>query len=264
MRQKTNWFKAGGLGGTDKLHVFCWGRKAAAPASQSTISVWSDADRINEFAVVLWGSWIGVLLFACLLKLLDISWQRDKETVADNFGGFQSVFRLAGRTNASQTSVPKVTELMRPLQTKAFCSSIEQVKSTACQTIELRDAECCQIVSRSSNQTNNNAPLFCFSLDPEHFKQNTTSVPSVPVLYLWWVLQLRRGNRILPRILFFGSGLGEGSVRLSVEAGRKVPFIWDGVLKSLFACHPPRWMFPYSLPLQWLSINNPMIAKLPI
>lgn len=66
---------------------------------------------------------------------------------------------------------------------------------------------------------------------------------------------------LLPRILVFGSGLGEASVHFSVEAGRKVPFIWDGILKSPFASHPPRWMFPYSLPLQWLSINNPIIYK---
>lgn len=45
------------------------------------------------------------------------------------------------------------------------------------------------------------------------------------------------------------------------KQGGKVPFIWDGILKSPFASHPPRWMFPYSLPLQWLSINNPIIYK---
>lgn len=142
-------------------------KRATPTQSQSTLSVWSDAE--NK------------LVCSCSLRrqnraALCLRVYRNNQTSADReikrrwhiIWGVQSDFRLAGRTNASQTSVSKVTELMRPLQTKAFGSPILTTQSTACQTVALIDVKCCQSVSRSSNQTNNNVFFIVFALNPKN------------------------------------------------------------------------------------------------
>lgn len=143
--------------------------------------------------------------------------------------GVQSAFRLAGRTNVSQTSVSKVTELMRPLQTKAFCSPVLQLK--ACQTIQLIDVERCQSVSCFSNQTNNNA-FFCFYFMlflhlTQEDDNKAAAVVSLPLDVLWFVLQLRR-QTVLCTVICFLLTEANPEIICLVRQGAVIvfPFIW--------------------------------------
>lgn len=138
MRPKTNGVKTQGLYKTDKLHALC------------CLQSFFEGAEFGCFGLHV--NWI-----------TQISTDRDGETVTYNLGrggGVHSANLKAGKTNTSQTSVSKVTELMRPLQTNTFCSPISQVKG--CQSGELIDVECYQSVSSSSDQTNTNVILLSF------------------------------------------------------------------------------------------------------
>lgn len=159
--------------------------------------------------------------------------------------GVQSAFRLAGRTNVSQTSVSKVTELMRPLQTKAFCSPVLQLK--ACQTIQLIDVERCQSVSCFSNQTNNNA-FFCFYfilfLHLTQEDDNKAAAVS-PCFFTAWCPLIRPSAEAANCPLhsdLLSSNRGESRDHLSGEAGccHRFPLHLSLDYKTSICISPPR------------------------
>lgn len=159
--------------------------------------------KINEFAVVFEAEF-GCVSFFFFCMFIEKPKHRLTEMTRQwhVIWGVQSVFRLAEGSNAAQTSVSKVTELMRPLQTNPFCVLISQLK--ACQTVELTDAKCYQ----SEDQTHIDALCWSvFTFNPGILRTSNITKPySQSLSFATWcplISPLLRWKTVISTVIMY-------------------------------------------------------------